>query len=175
MNRVNGTFVAYSDGSDDPWGITSADHVLEQAIPTYDAASNVIQNVAYQRNQGATSATEMLTADNSRVTYTGMWYDGVARTIAVANYGTTLFTPSAVTSPPASSPDVLVNLIAYNDRGVKRSRPPILPGSSSHTDSDDAGRLIRTIQNYQPGESAGSDANITVEKTYTRPIATSPR
>ena len=55
VSRPSGTFSGYAaTGGDNPWTVGSGDHILEQVLPTYDLASNVIQSVAYQRNEGAT-------------------------------------------------------------------------------------------------------------------------
>ncbi|MDX1969367.1 MAG: hypothetical protein SFV23_19475, partial [Planctomycetaceae bacterium] len=90
---------------------------------------------------------------------------------------------------PESSSTVLVSRTSYNARGeVFETTDPA--GLVTHTDFDDAGRQIRTIQNYQ-GEPAscgedgcccdsicgnkecacpialGDDVNLTVETSYT--------
>ena len=107
----------------------------------------------------------MLTTGNSRVSYIGMWYDGVNRSIASANYGTTSFDPTMVTSPPASTANVLVTLNAYNNQGdLSDVTDPM--GMVTHQDFDNADRVIQTIQNYQPGVAASADVNITVQQTY---------
>ena len=99
------------------------------------------------------------------MTYSGTWHDGVGRSIAVANYGTTSFDPTVVTVPPTSSAVVLVTLAAYNQRD-EMSETTDPTGVVTRTHYDDLGRPVRVIQNYQEEASAGADANITTETTY---------
>ena len=112
-----------------------------------------------------TSATGELTTSNSRVRYTGMWYDETNRPLASADYGTSSFDRSAVSTPPGPSNDVLVTTTGYNDRGeaFKMTDPG---GVVTQTAFDDEGRVVSVIQNYQEQASGSADANITVDRTY---------
>ena len=126
----------------------------------------------------------------TRVSYTAFWQDGIGRQIASADYGTN--NPGTLPlTPPPSTATVLVGLVAYNARGEAfLTTDPA--GTVTRSDSDDAGRQIRMIQNYQPvaplssgagllsplppgeGEgcacassTAGPDVNVTTLTTYT--------
>jgi uncharacterized protein YodC (DUF2158 family) len=113
------------------------------------AAGNVLQAILYQLNQGVGGPTGILTGSNARISYSGSWFDGIGRTIATADYGTTSFEPSEVLSPPASSPTILVSQRLYNARG--EAYITIDPaGKAMRVDSDDAGRTILTTDNYVP-------------------------
>ena len=75
------------------------------------------------------------------------------------------FDPTAVTSPPASTANVLVTLNTYNDQGdLSDVTDPM--GVVTHQDFDNADRVIQTIQNYQPGVADSAAVNITVQMTY---------
>ena len=116
-----GSYTGYAVSTDtNPWGISSSiDKIFEQTSLTLDAAGNVLQSAFFQLNQGVTGATGVLTpgSGNARVIYSGIWFDGIGRTIATANYGINTFEPSEVFSPPASSATVLVSQTLYNARG----------------------------------------------------------
>jgi YD repeat-containing protein len=167
VSRPSGSFSGYAaSGGDDPWTIGTGDYLLEQSLLVYDAAGNVIQTTTFQRNQGATSATGLLTSSNSRVSFTGSWFDGANRTIAKADYGTTSFDRSMVTSPPTRSAAVLVTSTAYNERG-QPTQITNTAGVVTQTCFDDAARVIQVIQNFQQDGSGNPDANITVNRRYT--------
>ncbi len=75
------------------------DTILEQSETIYDAASNVIQTTLRQRYHNATGTGELNgpsgTQPKARVTYMARYQDGVGRSIARANYGTSGGTPLA--------------------------------------------------------------------------------
>jgi RHS repeat-associated protein len=101
-----------------------------------------------------------------------MWADGVGRTIASANYGTNdnAGPPERPDEPPEGSELILVSRTAYNERGEAfESIDPA--GKVDRSYSDDAGRTVRTIQNYvaasEPGcFCPGSEQNVTTEMRY---------
>jgi len=102
------------------------------------------------------------------VSYVAHWYDELGRRKATTNYGTN--GGSALTRPaivPDRSDDVLVTATAYNDRG--EAYAAIDPaGREDRQEFDDAGRMVRTIQNYVDGTVDGQypDEDVTVETTY---------
>ncbi|HEV2968550.1 MAG TPA: RHS repeat domain-containing protein, partial [Pirellulales bacterium] len=190
VGRQSGSFTGYSPGSNDsPWTVGANDKIFGQSVPTYDAASHVLLMAAFQRNQGDSTTTGALVNANARMSYAASWYDGIGRQIASADYGTNGdgSTPILPTSPPASGSSVLVSLTQYNERGeAYLATDPA--GKATRTDADDAGRVIRTTENYVPlppcqtcgstspcdcGPSpadscpqAGNDQNVIVEMTY---------
>jgi RHS repeat-associated protein len=171
LERPIGTYVGYALTGENPWtisdGVNSGDKLFEQTLLAYDEVGTVISSTAFQRNQGDTTSTGTLTTTNSRVTYAAAWFDGVGREIAAATWGTNDGTAVSRPdkAPTASSPNVLVSRISYNNRGeaFEKTDPA---GIITHTSFDNAGREIRTIQNYKPAE-AGADENVTTETSYT--------
>jgi hypothetical protein len=84
-----------------------------------------------------------------------MWYDGVGRSIASANYGTNdnAGPPTRPTDPPVSTELILVSRTTYNERGEAfESIDPA--GKVDRTYADDAGRTLLTIQNFVADEDA---------------------
>ena len=151
VNRLIATYAGYAVSTDtNPWGISSSiDKIFEQTLLTLDAVGNVLQTTSFQLNQGVSGATGVLTTGNARVSYSGTWFDGIGRTIAVANFGTNSFDPAEILSPPASSPTVLVSQTLYNARG--EAYLTIDPaGRVTRTDADDLGRTILSTDNYVP-------------------------
>ena len=158
---------AYADASS-----VSDDTIVEQAETTYDAASNVLQTTTRQRFHNATGTGELTSPSGSqpkaRVTYQAMYHDQVGRQIAVANYGTyggATFDRASVV--PNRTDTILVTSTDYNDAG--QAYKTIDPaGREDRQLFDDAGRVVKTIQNYVDGtvSAAASDADVTVEMTY---------
>ena len=148
--RLIGRYTGYSPASNDsPWTIGTNDRIFEQTLGTFDAAGNTLLVSIFQRNNGDLSTTGALSAyPGSRVSYTAFWQDGIGRQIASADYGTN--NPGTLPlTPPPSTAAVLVGLVAYNARGEAfLTTDPA--GTVTRSDSDDAGRQIRMIQNYQP-------------------------
>ena len=145
--RVVGTYAGYApDADDDPWSIDTPDKIFEQTLYTLDAAGNTTLVSFFQRNNGDDSTTGALVSTNARMNYSGYWQDGGGRTIAAANFG--INDPVTVPlTPPPSTPTLLVDQTAYNNRGEGfiTTDPS---GMAMRTDSDDAGRTAKTIQNY---------------------------
>ena len=152
IGRLAAAYTGYAPAGDStPFTVSSTDKIFEQSVPTYDGASNTILTASFQRNQGDTTTAGPLVDTNARMSYVASWYDGIGRQIASANYGTNGdgSTPSLPDAPPPSSADVLVSQTLYNERGeAYLSIDPA--GKVSRADSDDAGRTIRTTDNYVP-------------------------
>ncbi len=150
-NRVIGTYTGYAPTSDtNNFAVNSSDKIFEQTVLTLDAAGNTQLATFFQRNQGDTTVDGALTSSHARVSYMAFWQDGGERPIATANYGAAATAPTVPLPLPVSGPTVLVNGTAYNNRSeAYLFNDP--SGMVVRTDTDDAGRPVRTIQNYVPG------------------------
>ena len=97
-----------------------------------------------------------------------MYHDEIGRQIAVANYGTyggATFDRAGVV--PTRTDTILVTSTDYNDAG--QAYKTIDPaGREDRQLFDDAGRVVKTIQNYVDGtvSAAASDEDVTVEMAY---------
>ena len=158
---------AYADASS-----VSDDTIVEQVETAYDDAGNVLQITTRQRFHNATGTGELTSPSGSqpkaRVTYQAMYHDQVGRQIAVANYGTyggTTFDRASVV--PNRTDTILVTSTDYNDAG--QAYKTVDPAGREDCQLfDDAGRVVKTIQNYVDGtvSAAASDEDVTVEMTY---------
>jgi RHS repeat-associated protein len=131
----------------------AGDVIFEQVETLYDAASNVVFTTARQRWDNATGTGPLQgpsgAEPKSRDSYVALWHDGLGRLIASANYGThdDAGPPERPESPPESTNVVLVSLTAYNERGEAfQTTDPA--GMVNRSYADDAGRTVRTIQNF---------------------------
>ena len=157
----------YADASS-----VSDDTIVEQSETTYDDAGNILQIVTRQRFHNATGTGELTSPSGSqpkaRVSYVCMYHDQIGRQIAVANYGTNGGTSVTRSSTvPTRSDTILVTSTEYNDGG--QAYKTIDPaGREDRHVFDDAGRVVKTIQNYVDGvvSAAASDEDVTVEMTY---------
>ncbi|MEM1353906.1 MAG: LamG-like jellyroll fold domain-containing protein [Planctomycetota bacterium] len=139
----------------------SGDVIVADAETAFNDIGQALYTTTKQRDTDTPSGSPTF-----RTTYTAMWYDGVGRSIATANYGTNA--GSSFTRPdtvPGRSDDVLVTTTAYNDAGEAYSvtDPKDI---TSQTEFDDMGRPRKQIDNYQTSGS-GTDINRTTEYTYT--------
>ena len=158
---------AYADASS-----VSDDTIVEQVETAYDDAGNVLQTTTRQRFHNATGTGELTTPSGSqpkaRVTYQAIYHDEIGRQIAVANYGTysgATFDRASVV--PNRTDTILVTSTEYSDAG--QAYKTIDPaGREDRQVFDDAGRVVKTIQNYVDGvvSAAASDEDVTVEMTY---------
>jgi RHS repeat-associated protein len=177
VGRAIASYTGYSPAllSTDVDPLTLDFPIYEQAETTYDAASHVLLATQRQRFHDATGQGPLQgpagTQPKSRDSYQAFWHDGLGRGAAKANYGTNdnAGTPTRPSTPPQSSDSLLVWQTRYNERGEAfESIDPA--GIVMHIDFDQAGRSIRTIQNFLPDENrcyaAGSDRNIVVERVY---------
>jgi RHS repeat-associated protein len=150
-------------------GTVNADTVLEQTIITYDAASNLIFQVASQRDHNA-SGIGVLNGPNgsqpqARVSYTSSYPDPLGRIITQANYGTNAgyaVTPSAVA--PAPSDTILVSYTNYDNAGNLVGGTDA-QGMVTQLGYDNAGRVTQKVENYQ-GSGSGPAINKTTLLTY---------
>ena len=161
----------------------SGDTVVEQTQTWYDAGSNVVATAEYQRFPDDSTSTGALTAANSYVTASVDWYDSAGRPTYEVNYGREdtgsgqthyIFDSSgnliagsdgnplvSEETPPVtnSSDDYIVSETVYDPvyNAVGAVEETIdNAGRITWTQSDLAGRTLRTIQNYVP---AGLDQN----------------
>lgn len=149
-------------------GSVDDDFVLEQTEAIYDKGGNVIFQRVRERDDNATGSGPLLestgTNPHARVSYQAIYPDAVGRNVAAASYGTHGGTePEWPTTIPDSSETCLVSLIGYNPRGEAfKSTDP--RGTVTQQTFDDAGQLIKTIENYikEPVDSA-PDINRTTE------------
>jgi hypothetical protein len=139
---------------------------------TYDEAGNATLITSRSRLHDATGTGELTTPSGSqpmaRVSYAAIWYDGIGRQTATANYGTNGGSaPSRPTSAPASSDSVLVSSTEYDSTG-EAYKTIDAKGREDRREFDDAGRVTKTIQNYTDGDPTTSDMDddVTVVTTY---------
>ena len=177
VGRQIAQYVGYAEssaGSSSSSGGAAGDVIFEQRETLYDAASNVIFSTSRQRFHDATGTGPLQgpsgSQPKSRDSYGAMWYDGVGRSVASANYGTNdnAGPPERPEVPPESTELILVSQTGYNERGeaFETIDPSGMVGRSY---ADDAGRTVRTIQNYVAGEGCfcpGSEQNVTTEMRY---------
>jgi hypothetical protein len=180
VSRQTARYVGYvgsfssSSSSSSGGSIVAGDVIFEQSETVYDAASNAVFLITRQRFHDATGTGPLQgpggSQPKSRDNYLAMWYDGVGRQVATANYGTNdnAGAPVRPGEPPASSDTVLVSQTHFNERG--EAFETVDPaGMANRTYADDAGRTVRTIQNYVAGEGCfcpGADQNVTTEMQY---------
>ena len=176
ITRVIARYLGYNpDAEIDPSSVAN-DKIVEQSEIEYDGASNVLLTTSRQRFHNATGLGPLNgpsgSQPKSRDTFVAMWADGVGRTIASANYGTNdnAGPPERPDEPPEGSELILVSRTNYNERGEAfESIDPA--GKVDRSYSDDAGRTVRTIQNYvaatEPGcFCPGAEQNVTTEMRY---------
>ena len=176
IGRTTTRYAGYNpDAEIDPSSVEE-DKIFEQSETEYDGASNVLLTTSRQRFHNATGLGALIgpsgSQPKSRDSYAAMWADGVGRTLATANYGTNDSDgpPERPNEPPVSSELILVSRTNYNERGEAfESIDPAGKVDRSYT--DDAGRTVRTIQNYgaatEPGcFCPGSEENVTSEMRY---------
>ena len=177
LGRVVATYSAFNT-AETTWEDASSvadDTILQQTENLYDAAGNLVAVTNRARVHTATDdqlgELQTLTGADpkARVSYLAIYYDGIGRTIAMADYGThgnsELERPDDV---PRSCETLLISSLAYNDRGESFSATNPA-GRESQTQFDDAGRTVVQIQNYVTGtaDPATPDQDVTVLYSYT--------
>ena len=142
-----------------------------QTDTTYDAVGNVIM-VAQGDRLSTTSATGTLSqagTPQARFRYSMMWYDGLGRSIATADYGYNGGSvPSRPVTVPARSASVLVQETKY-DAGTGHSRHFDVANRESRTEVDAMGRTTKTIPVYT-GNSVTDAAYITEYDAVNRTV-----
>lgn len=164
IGRQTASYTGYYDGSgsDSPLDLTD-NVIVEQNETTYDQASNVTQTASLVRYHDGTGTGPLDAGTNARPAYMALYFDGIGRSIATAEYGnqgndSTPFTRPATV--PASSPTVLVSQVGYNAAGEAQDQTNPA-GQVTRTVYDAAGRAVTVTQNY------GSSPSESVETAYT--------
>gem|GEM_PF-4070468 len=142
----------------DQLGSLSSDIVIEQFEGLYDASGNLIFSKRRQRfhdapeeGPGSTGALGTPTVTpHARVSFSAFYPDPLGRNLATVEFGTAGGTePLRTSSIPDSSDTCLVSLTRYSARGfVQDLEDP--SGRITRQEFDDAGRVIKTIENFQP-------------------------
>lgn len=163
VRRLTMQYVAYAVTTP-----VAGDIVMQQSETTYDAASNVIEQLVRERfhNAPATAVGELTDPNGddpkARVSYMASWPDPIGRQVASANYGTN--GGSALSRPdtiPAASDTVLLSTTEFNDRGeAELVTDPA--GMVTKSVFDDAGRLTSKIEDY-----SASSGHLNRETDYT--------
>jgi YD repeat-containing protein len=146
----------------------AGDTVLEQLQTIYDTDSNAIETIDRQRFDNATGTGPLgspTSGIGARVYYAAAYYDNADRLIAGVDSGTNGGTAwTRPSTPPASSPTLLVTTYAYNTMGlVQDVTDP--QGIVNRTLYDNLGRTTKTIQDYTGG-TPGNENDITTEYGY---------
>jgi RHS repeat-associated protein len=169
VGRARKQFRAYGGTLDylNPRKISDA-LVMEQTEMAYDAAGNTLSSILRQRFDNATGAGQLKSPGaepKARVSYLANYPDALGRTIATVNYGTNGAAAWSRPATPASASDtVLVSTFAYNAAGDQvESVDPM--GTVNQQEFDQAGRQVKTIENYVSG-STGPDKNKTTRFEY---------
>jgi RHS repeat-associated protein len=167
LGRQIAQYVGYfaTSGVDDYTTVDETNKIFEQALTTYDGASNVLLVSSFQRLHNDNSSFGPLTTSAARVSYTAIWYNSANRQMFSANCGINggdTFTRP--TLPPASSASVLVTFDNYGQDGDHfQTIDPA--GSDNRRIFDRRHRIIQTIGNSTPGSTA-SDTNNTILTSY---------
>ncbi len=146
-------------------GSITTDTVFVQEEYTYDAASNVTQQLTRRRFHDATGAGALTTPGGAqpkaRVSYLAFWPDALGREQARADYGTNAAAAfSRPANPPARSDTVLVTSTLYNQAGeAYETTDPA--GRKLRLTFDQAGRLTSRIEDY------GTTPALNRETTFT--------
>jgi YD repeat-containing protein len=126
---------------------------FEQSDYTYDAAGNVVEEISRERFHDASGVGALgdpTTNPKARVLYSMSYPDPLGRIVATANYGTNGGTaPGRPDTAPERSDSVLVSTTDYNARGETAATTDP-NGIVTVQQFDDAGRLIKTIENFEP-------------------------
>ena len=172
LDRATDIYLCINTGTSSNDNDVSNDIVIEQSNATYNEVNQVIAGSYAQRFDAATG-NGVLNGPNgsqpkARIRYWFAWYDPIGRHFASADYGTHGgLEPSRPDTVPERSEIVLVSSTIYfaNDN-LFASIDPM--GREHRSLSNDAGRIIRSIENYDPAApESDTGANRTTEYSYT--------
>ncbi len=146
-------------------GSITTDTVFVQDEFTYDAASNVTQQLTRRRFHDATGTGALTTPSGAqpkaRVSYVAFWPDALGREQARADYGTNAAAAfSRPANPPARSDTVLVASTLYNQAGEAYETTDSA-GRKLRLAFDQAGRLTSRIEDF------GTTPALNRETTFT--------
>jgi RHS repeat-associated protein len=157
-------------------GTVANDVIVEQSENTYNEAGEVISAASYQRlndapwtGSGSTGALTAGSDPKARVSYMAMYYDGIGRNIATANYGAiSSFTRPSTT--PTRSDDILVTTTSYDAAG--RADSVIDPKAiETRTTFDAAGRTTNTKEAYGTGDERETQYTYTLDNQIATLVA----
>ena len=150
--------------------------IFEQTDTEYDDVGNAMLVKSSQRLHNASTGTPgegpLRTATIeplARVNCVATWYDGVGRPTVTGDYGADNAEQFSrpVPVPTSSTVSVLVTRAGYNSRGEAEATWDA-KGTETYQVLDDAGHVVRTVQNYHNGDvlSGLPSEDVTVEYTY---------
>jgi RHS repeat-associated protein len=150
-------------------GSLSGATVIEQGEFAYDGAGNAISTTVRQRFDDATGTGELKNPSaqpKARVSYVAGYPDALGRPIATADYGTN---GGAAWTPPDTIPSrsdtVLVSSSMYDAAGnLTEDTDPM--GTVTTQEFDQAGRRVKTVENWFAAGAAAPDINKTTRFEY---------
>jgi RHS repeat-associated protein len=163
--RTKATFICFDDSeanTDYPSALTviaqtnpptTADTVIEESVPSYDADSNVIQMTRYQRTSTTTVLGDLATswsAAKSRRTFRASWFDKAIRQTDVVEYGDnggSTFTRPTTPPAPNTSDNYLVTHYDF-DTGGRQDRMTDNLGRVAKQVFDGLSRPTDVIENF---------------------------
>jgi RHS repeat-associated protein len=173
IGRLIKTFLSFNiNEADTDYAAASSvnnNTVLWQAEAAYDEAGNVIQTTTRDRFHNASGLGELTSPGGAqpkaRVSYATAYHDGIGRPQAAVQYGTNggaaFVRPTVI---PTRSETTLVVSSKYNDRGeIEEITDP--QGTVKRSSYDDAGRIVKLIENVVSGGTA-PDQNRETFYTY---------
>ena len=134
---------------------------VQRVRKVYDALDNLLEDITYERKNGATGG--LLETGVAVARYRYYWYDQSNRLIATANYGTNSASDTFESGTPPGYgdapdyvddlPNALVTLYGYDDAG-RQYRVTDSGDVVTETEYDDMGRVILVTENAEgePGE-----------------------
>jgi RHS repeat-associated protein len=189
---ANSNDAAYTDADD-----VSGDVVLEEDQTTYDSSDGkVIMRALIQRNHddvggGATTGALDTNADSNSLKYTAanvkgriqitaFWngLQGVTDQVEYGNNGGSDFDRSGLSAPSRSTTALRTTYVYNIDNTIDTIQDPSI-STANYTKlvTDDLGRRITEIRNYQSGVSSGAptdpDVNVTTRWAYSSGLMTS--
>ena len=174
VNRPTRRYLAYDlDESEQSEAASVADDtVILQVELAHDDAGNLILQTTRERFHDATGLGALTDPNGSqpkaRRSYVARYSDPLGRELAVANYGTNgANSLTRFATIPSRSDTVLVTSTRYNarDEAEETADPMGTTGTVTRKEFDQAGRLVRQIENYVSGGTQ-PDQNRTTEFAY---------
>jgi RHS repeat-associated protein len=153
--RATARFISFDD-AETTYALASTvagDHVVDETVTTFDAASNAIQTTRYRRTSTSTQTGDLATswtAAKSRRSFFARWFDLANRMTDAADYGTnsgTAFTRPATPPAPNSSNTILVKHLDY-DAGGRQFRTTDNLAHVTQTTFDGLSRVTQFVENF---------------------------
>ncbi|WP_146561198.1 RHS repeat domain-containing protein [Posidoniimonas corsicana] len=177
VGRATASYTAYysGTGTETPQSVAT-DVVIEQSETTYDDASSVTISESLARYRNGSGNGALAAGTNARPSYTALYYDGIGRSVAAAEYGNqgndsaSFSRPSSTPNAAGSTATLLVSQTVYNARGEAEDQiAPLEAGSPSATTQttrstyDDAGRVASVVRNHGGSETEQVDTTYTAD------------